>query len=126
VVGFGLNVGSTPHQPHRPLVPEAGRGNEFDLTYGRQEIRLTRSRTTLRLFDLPTYDHLEFVQDDGTILGLEVPRATLDEMRARHYPFKMMDIVDDPASRAWMERQQLRDLHMVGELTVETVLKPDD
>jgi hypothetical protein len=105
---------------------EAGRGNEFDLTYGDREIRLTRSRTTLRLFDLPTYDHLEFLQDDGTILGLEVPRETLDEMRARHYPFKMMDIVDDPASRAWMERQQLRDLHLVGELTVETVLKAAD
>lgn len=81
----------------------------IDVPTAMGELALTYFNTTIRLFEDETYNHIEFVCEDGQKLGLGVSEDFIDTLQEHDYPQYFLPFVDESSQR-WYEHNQTRNL----------------
>lgn len=72
-------------------------------------IVLTWLNTTVRTFREDTYNHVEYTDDEGKIIGFLTPQNVLDALFEREYPYSFNPITDEQTINwyVWLQAERL-------------------
>lgn len=73
------------------------------------KLALTWFNTTIRIFNPPTFNHIEYVDDDGEVTGFQVGQEFMDLLFEHEYPMVMQPFVDRQ-TREWYVASQVKNM----------------